>query len=205
MSDIICITNRTLCGGDYLQQLETIAAAHPRAIVLREKDLAEEAYEALARQVLALCARHHTLCILHSFPEVARRLGCGSLHLPLQRLRELGAEEKAAFSCIGASTHSVEEAQEAQRLGAAYITAGHVFATDCKQGLAPRGLPFLRAVCESVTIPIYAIGGIRAGNLAAVRGSGAAGACVMSGLMRSTDPAGTLAYLQRAWDGANEE
>lgn len=200
MSEILCITNRALCGGGYLAQLEAIAAAHPRAIVLREKDLSEGAYEDLAKQVLVLCARQGTPCILHSFPAVARRLGCGSIHLPLGRLRELGAEEKEAFSCIGASTHSVEEAREAQNLGATYITAGHVFVTDCKKDLAPRGLAFLRAVCESVTIPVYAIGGVSEKNIAAVRQCGAAGACVMSGLMQSAEAAKTLERLQRAWD-----
>lgn len=200
MSDVICITNRALCGGDYLPRLEAIAAAHPRAIVLREKNLSEEEYEALARQVLALCARHETPCILHSFLGVAQRLGCGSVHLPLWRLRETSAREKAAFCCIGASIHSVEEARAAQRLGATYVTAGHVFATDCKKDLAPRGLAFLRAVCGSVTIPVYAIGGIDETNIAAVRACGAAGACVMSGLMQSADPAERLTRMQRAWD-----
>ena len=114
-------------------------------------------------------------------------------HLPLHILREMTAEQKGAFRVIGASCHSVEEAVEAQGLGCMYITAGHVFETDCKKDLPGRGLDFLKAVCGSVSIPVYAIGGISAGNLCAVRGAGASGACVMSGLMRCEDPKTYLA------------
>ena len=92
-------------------------------------------------------------------------------------------KKKETFKQIGASCHSVEEAQEAERLGCTYITAGHVFVTDCKKGLAPRGLEFLQDVCRSVSIPVYAIGGINGENIDAVRKTGASGACVMSGLM----------------------
>ena len=87
-----------------------------------------------------------------------------------------------------------EEAAEAQSLGATYITAGHVFPTDCKKGLAPRGLDFLKKTCAAVGIPVYAIGGVCSGNYSLVRSAGAAGACVMSGLMTCEDPAG---YLER--------
>lgn len=87
---------------------------------------------------------------------------------------------------IGCSIHSVEEAVEAQKLGASYITAGHIYATDCKKGLAPRGLEFLKEVCESVTIPVYAIGGIDVEGTRRdeVKMCGAAGSCIMSGMMR---------------------
>ncbi len=87
------------------------------------------------------------------------------------------------FRIIGASCHSVGDALEAQALGCTYITAGHIFATDCKKGVPPRGLAFLREVCDSVSIPVYAIGGINGENYPQVLQAGAAGACIMSGLM----------------------
>ena len=59
------------------------------------------------------------------------------------------------FNLIGVSVHSVEEAIFAEKMGAGYVTAGHIFLTDCKKGLAARGLPFLKNVCESVGIPVY--------------------------------------------------
>lgn len=93
-------------------------------------------------------------------------------------------DEKKCFDVIGASTHSVEDARRAKELGASYITAGHVFATDCKKGLAPRGLQFLADVCDSVDIDVYAIGGISENNMKQCIGRGAKGVCMMSGFMR---------------------
>ena len=60
--------------------------------------------------------------------------------------------------------------------------------------LAPRGLDFLKKTCAAVGIPVYAIGGVCSGNYSLVRSAGAAGACVMSGLMTCTDPE---EYLER--------
>ena len=87
---------------------------------------------------------------------------------------------------IGCSIHSVEEAIMAEKLGASYITAGHIYATDCKKGLAPRGLDFLENVVRSVSIPVYAIGGIdiEGDRRKEVMIRGAAGSCIMSGMMR---------------------
>ena len=84
---------------------------------------------------------------------------------------------------LGASCHSVAEAVEAERLGCTYITAGHIFDTDCKKGVPGRGLSFLQEVCETVRIPVYAIGGVTHENFPEVKRVGAAGVCVMSGLM----------------------
>ena len=187
MSDILCVTNRSLCKGDFLQRVEEIAANKPKGIILREKDLTEEAYEKLAEAVLNLCKKYNMPCILHCFVDAAIKLNAAQIHLPLHILREMEEETKKKFKIIGASCHSVEEAKEAERLGCSYITAGHVFATDCKKGVAPRGLSFLQAVCESVSIPVYAIGGISSETIDAVRPTGAKGACVMSGLMQCDD------------------
>ena len=184
MSDILCVTNRSLCKEDFLARVEKIAANHPKGIILREKDLSEEEYKKLAEEVLQICNEQNVPCILHSFVDIASELGAENIHLPLHVLRGIDEKKKEAFKQIGASCHSVEEAQEAERSGCTYITAGHIFVTDCKKGLAPRGLEFLQSVCESVSIPVYAIGGISSENINAVRKVGAAGACVMSGLMR---------------------
>ncbi len=183
MSDILCVTNRLLCKGDFLTRVEQIAKAGPRAVILREKDLSEEAYKALAVEVMALCRTYQTACILHYFPQTAIALNADSVHLPLPILRQMDASQRERFSVIGASCHSVQEAEEAERLGCTYITAGHIFNTDCKKDLPGRGLAFLRQVCRCVSIPVYAIGGIDRDNYPSVRQAGAAGACVMSGAM----------------------
>ena len=192
MSDILCVTNRHLCREDFLQRIEKIAETRPPGNILREKDLSEEEYKTLAEKVLNCCKKYDVPCILHSFVDAAMELGAENIHLPLHILREMDEKTKETFKIIGASCHSVEEAQEAERLGCTYITAGHVFVTDCKKGLAPRGLEFLRKVCESVSVPVYAIGGISNANIDLVRKAGAAGACVMSGLMRCEDVKETM-------------
>lgn len=184
MSDLICITNRKLCSNNFSDQIEMIASAHPKAIVLREKDLSEKEYEQLARQVMQICQKHGTQCILHSFSNVAIALGAVAVHMPLPLLQKMTPQEKSHFQIIGASCHSLEEAKEAQDLGCTYITAGHIFLTDCKKGLPGRGLSFLEEICKTVRIPVYAIGGISSQNIESVRKTGAAGACIMSGFMR---------------------
>lgn len=184
MSDLICITNRKLCSNNFSDQIEMIASAHPKAIVLREKDLSEKEYEQLARQVMQICQKYGTQCILHSFSNVAIALGAEAVHMPLPLLQKMTPQEKSHFQIIGASCHSLEEAKEAQDLGCTYITAGHIFLTDCKKGLPGRGLPFLEEICKAVRIPVYAIGGISSQNIESVRKTGAAGACIMSGFMR---------------------
>ncbi len=188
MSDIFCVTNRQLCTEPFLQRIERLAAARPAAILLREKDLSEAEYRLLAQQVLEICRAAGTRCILHSFWQVALELQAPALHLPLPLLRQLPPEAKAAIPLLGASCHSVEDAKTAQALGYGYITAGHVFDTACKKGLPGRGLDFLQAVCQAVSLPVYAIGGITPERMAAVVSAGAAGACVMSGAMTCASP-----------------
>jgi len=196
MSDILCVTNRKLCREDFPARIERIAACHPAGIILREKDMKPEAYRKLAAAVMGICEQYGVRCILHSFSSVAVSLHANALHLPLHILRELPQEQKAHFRVLGASCHSVEDALEAQALGCTYITAGHVFETDCKKGLPGRGPEFLRNVCAAVDIPVYGIGGIDADNIALVRDAGANGACLMSSLMATENVAGLLKAME---------
>ncbi|MDE6908515.1 MAG: thiamine phosphate synthase [Lachnospiraceae bacterium] len=182
--NMLAVTNRRLCERPFLEQIDWLASCHPAGIILREKDLAEEEYRVLAEKVLAICERQGTLCILHTWTECARSLECPDIHLPLWKLRET-AGKLGGFRRIGASVHSVKEAEEAYALGASYLTAGHVFLTDCKRGVPARGLDFLKEVCRAVPLPVYGIGGITEENAASVLEQGAAGYCVMSGVMRN--------------------
>lgn len=196
MSDIICVTNRRLCRESFLTRVARIAACRPAGILLREKDLSPAEYTALAEQVAAICDRYGVTCILHSFVDAALTLRAEAIHLPLPTLLETPQEKKSMFRHLGASCHSVEDALLAQALGCTYITAGHVFDTDCKKGLPGRGVPFLRDVCGSVAIPVCAIGGIDGNNIAAVRSAGAKGACLMSSLMITNDIPGLLRTME---------
>ncbi len=228
--NIIAITNRHLCSRPFMEQLERVCKLHPHAIVLREKDMPEAEYLSLARDVIALCKEYDVQCMLHSFINVAMELNHPYIHLPLASLEQLAcntrdhtgiwqttdistnrtgfnSDYQHFFNVIGTSVHSVEDAIKAEQLGATYMTAGHIFATDCKKGLPPRGLDFLKNVCDAVGIPVYAIGGINIASsddstgsdasstydsiqdisvprLADVMECGAAGGCIMSGMMR---------------------
>lgn len=188
MSDIIVITNSSICKEDFLLRIEKLAKAKPKAIVLREKQLSESDYAVLAKKVIEICNKYNTQCILHNFPKVAEKLNHNALHLPLHILATLTDKEKSQYEILGTSCHSVEDALKAERLGCTYITAGHIFDTDCKKGLPGRGLDFLKAVCNSVSIPVYAIGGISPENFSMVRNVGANGGCIMSSAMNCTIP-----------------
>ena len=182
---MMAVTNRHLCNRDFLEQIEFLASTDIDAVILREKDMTSEAYEHLAKDVLEICHKHNKKCILHSFADVAEKLQCENIHLPLHILTELS--EKGAlnsFKHVGTSVHSVEDVLAAEKAGATCLTAGHIFDTDCKKGLPGRGLTFLEAVCRSTKLPVYAIGGITPENLEEVRQAGAVGGCMMSLSMR---------------------
>ena len=188
MYKVICVTNRKLAGDRFLEQIKLAASSGVEGIILREKDLPEEEYEKLAEQVKGICEEMQVPLILHTYPEAARRLGIRSIHLPLHIFLQMDDQQKMFFDVTGVSAHSAEEASAAWKAGASYITAGHVFATDCKKGVPPRGLLFLKEVCEAVPIPVYAIGGIDSGNAEDCLRAGAAGVCLMSAFMKAKRP-----------------
>ena len=97
------------------------------------------------------------------------------------------AENKRNSEAADISVNDLEDAKEAESLGADYVFAGNIFETDCKKGLPGRGLEFLENVCEAVNIPVYAIGGISEEKMPQILGTGAAGGCMMSGFMQLKD------------------
>ncbi len=185
-SRIVAVTNRQLCARPFLEQVQRVRELQPRFLVLREKDLDEAEYAALAADVLDICRNANVPCLLHSHVDLALQLGADGVHLPLPLLRKADAAALSRLAHVGASTHSAEEAAEAQSLRATYVFAGHVFETACKPGFEARGLDFLRSVCERVDIPVYAIGGIDLDEqrIAQALACGATGTCSMSALMR---------------------
>lgn len=191
LNDVIAVTNRKLSQRPFLEQIKRVCQLRPEAIILREKDLSEAEYAKLAEEVYNITTSYDVRLIIHTYINVARELGINTVHMSLHNMREYRKEfidnvNKINNIKTGCSIHSVEEAVEARNMGASYITAGHVYATDCKKGLAPRGLDFLKNVCDSVDIPVYAIGGINIddGRRKEVKKYGAAGSCIMSGMMK---------------------
>lgn len=186
---LIAVTDSASCPRPLAEQIERLAKLtelRPQAVILRAKALDKAAYRTLALQAQQSCEAAGIALILHSDWQLASKLGIKKLHLPLAILRQLPEYERAYFTWLSTSVHSVGEAQEAQALGATVLIAGHIYTTQCKAGLAPRGLGFLRAVCSTVSLPVYAIGGIvfDAAQHAELKANGARGACAMSAYMR---------------------
>lgn len=186
---LIAVTNSASCPRPLPEQIERLtrlSQQRPQAVILRAKDIDSETYRTLAKSAQQLCTAASLPLILHSDWPLACELGISRLHLPLALLRQMPTCERVYFPWLSTSVHSVDEALEAQGLGASVLIAGHIYATQCKAGLAPRGLRFLHEVCKAVQLPVYAIGGIGfdATQHAELRTQGARGACVMSAYMR---------------------
>lgn len=179
---MICITNRKLCKEPFLTRIELVAKSHPKAIILREKDLSEAEYEELAAKVEPICDMYGVPLIYHSHPDLAIARNKG-LHMPLNALEKMLEADRKKCKLLGASCHSTEDADKAISLGCTYIIAGHIYDTDCKKGIPGRGTGFLKNLCEHVHIPVYAIGGITPSKLPEIISCGASGGCMMSGYM----------------------
>lgn len=184
---LICVTNRKLCKDDLLTRIAQLAKGKPYGLMLREKDLTQIEYEAFAFVVNKICIENDVPLIINQNVKAALKLKLPNIHLSMDNLRSFH-NEIMGFSQVGASVHSIEEAKEAEKLGATYLVAGHIFATDCKKGVPPRGLQFLKELCETVAIPVFAIGGISRNNVGEVAGTGASGVCIMSEAMTCANP-----------------
>ncbi|MDR1275875.1 MAG: thiamine phosphate synthase [Candidatus Accumulibacter sp.] len=181
--EIVAVSKRLLCPDEFLERVEALAEVKA-ALILREKDLAPDAYEALARKVSELYAKHGAPLIVHGFPDVVGRVRCAGFHAPFSLLKQRpGLCRELHPLPVGVSVHSVKEALFAAASGAARVVVGNIFETASKKGVAGRGVEFLAEVCWRVPIPVYAIGGISERNIFAVRDAGAAGACMMSYFM----------------------
>lgn len=188
----IVITNRHLVQGDFLKQLEKVTKLHPHALILREKDLTDDAYESLAKKVFDLCKREDITFFLHTKIEIARKIGCQNIHLSIPMLKGLSETEKKAltedFCEISISCHSMEDVEIAMAGGATQIILGTIFETECKKGVLGKGVEFVREICQKCPLPVYAIGGMNLQRLLLVIDAGAAGCCMMSGFMQTTKP-----------------
>lgn len=195
------ISNRKLCENENLEkQIEKIFSAYQRKIILenfeivsltlREKDLNKNKYLKLVEKIYSICQKYRIDLILHQNYNLRldNKYNVEGLHLSYNTFKSLNKNIREElikkYKKIGVSIHSIDEAKEVENLGATYIVAGHIFKTDCKKDLEPRGLKFIQELSLILTIPIFAIGGINQENSHLVINSGAFGVCMMSSLMR---------------------
>ena len=144
---------------------------------------------------------------VHNFADFALRAGERNLWLPLGVLRSFSAAHgaeflRANFKKLVASCHNEAEVCEALELGANAICLSHIFATDCKVGLAPKGLNLIHAVREFFAGEIYALGGITPRNFTSVLRVGADRIAVMSSAMTARDATSFIAEFQRLYQAA---
>lgn len=172
----IAITNRKLCS-NIIEKIPTLTEY--QYIILREKDLSKEEYYDLSKKAVSVSNK----IILHSFIDVAVSLGYYKIHIPFKTFTD-NIDILKSFNIVGVSTHSREEAEICEKMGADYITYSHIFATECKKDLKPKGLKALADVCSSVNIPVYALGGINEQNAKLCIDAGAKGICMMSQAMK---------------------
>ncbi|MUK87525.1 thiazole tautomerase TenI [Ornithinibacillus sp. L9] len=169
--------------------VEIAAVIHPYidALHIREKTkTAKEIYEIV--KLLLKKQVPISKIIINDRLDVAYLMKAQGVHLAYHSLPVDLVKEAITDLRVGCSVHSLDEALQAQAQGADYITYGHVFSTQSKPGLTPRGLKQLRSISMSVTIPVIAIGGIKPCNVRSVVESGAKGVAVMSGILEANNP-----------------
>jgi thiamine-phosphate pyrophosphorylase len=182
---IIAVTNRSLCEDNFIQRVRNLIDSGVYGVYLREKDLNQKDYETLALKISEGSKKYLSRFILCN-PDSAKIIGVQNIQVSMEFVKNNEAPPVGLRT--GVSVHSIDEAITAERWGADYITAGHIFVTDCKKDIPPRGLDFLREVCQFVKIPVFAIGGINESNWQSVLNCGAAGFCLMSELMKCSKP-----------------
>lgn len=194
---VICICNRELVRRDFWQQFALVLAARPEAIILRAKELGESDYSDFARIAIERSKSSDVKLILHNFPAVALDLDHPYIHLPFSEFEKLKSSECEFLSLLGVSVHSLEEAQFCEQAGADYLLAGNIFETECKPGLAGKGLAYLSELRKKINTPMYGIGGIRPANVRNVMATGVAGVALMSPFMQADDPHELMNNLQK--------
>lgn len=170
---------------------------------LREKDLNGKELFLLAEKVKSLCARYRASLLVNDRVDVALGVDAEGVHLgqaslPIAAARAVLGPDRL----VGVSTHSLEEARKAENEGADFILFGPVYFTPAKSVYGPPlSVQPLRQVVDKISLPVYAIGGVKKENLAAVKSAGARGVAVISAVIAARDPRDAAREILRALRG----
>src|SRR5277367_6640428 len=162
-------------------------------IQLRAKNSSPDEIRRMAEQILPITKRANVGLVINDHLDIARDLGAEFCHLGQEDFIDAGYKQISEFRIsnfelqIGLSTHSPEQAQRALAAGPDYIAIGPVFATGTKPGAKPVTLDYVRWAATNVTVPWFAIGGIRLENLGDVLAAGAKRVCVVSAILNAPD------------------
>ena len=181
---LYAVTDRRWTGElNLFQQVELAIAGGATFIQLREKNLSESAFEKEAIAIQNLCRAHGIPFVVNDNVEIAKRMGADGVHVG-QSDMEAG-DVRALLgpdAILGVSAQTVEQAKLAEARGADYLGVGAVFPTGSKDDAIEVPFETLKAICEAVSIPVVAIGGISEENVAELKGSGICGIAVISAI-----------------------
>ena len=158
-------------------------------VQLREKKLDEEHFLEEAKDLKELCSEYHVPFVINDNVELAIEMDADGVHVGQE---DMAAKKARALlgpdKILGVSAHNPEEARKAQEDGADYLGCGAAFVTGTKLDAKPITAEMMKAVTESVEIPVVAIGGITEDNIPKLTGRGLAGAAVVSAIFAAEDP-----------------
>ncbi|WP_066716294.1 thiamine phosphate synthase [Clostridium sp. Marseille-P299] len=186
---LYAVTDRAWTGRQTLmEQVEDAIKGGVTCVQLREKELEEEAFLAEAIEMKEICSRHHVPFIINDNVEVAIKCGADGIHVG-QRDMEAGNVRALVGEnmMIGVSVQTVEQALAAQKAGADYLGVGAVFTTTTKLDANSVSHQTLKAICEAVSIPVVAIGGINKSNILELSGTGVDGVALVSAIFAAED------------------
>jgi thiamine-phosphate pyrophosphorylase len=180
--------------------LEVVSAACQSgadAVQLRRKGPKDAEMFRLAELCREVTSAAAVLFIVNDHLELAMHAGADGVHLGQDDIPIEEARRRWPGHLVGRSTHSLEQATEAQAEGADYLGVGPVYATPTKPGRPAVGVELVRAVAPLLRIPWVAIGGIDAATLHSVLEAGARRVAVVRAVCAAADPAGATAELRR--------
>jgi len=187
--NLYLVTDRRQVGDkSLLKAVEEALKGGVRAVQLREKDLRTRELLKLAYEMRELTLHFDSRLFINDRVDIAIAVDADGVHLGQKSIPPYAVRRFAAGLIIGVSTHSVEEALRAERDGADFITVGPVYHTPSKAGMGePLGLESLRRMVGEVSVPVFAIGGVKCENIREVMGTGAAGVAMISGILATKD------------------
>lgn len=181
---LYAVTDRTWLGNMTLyNQVEEALKGGVTFVQLREKELDDKTFLKEAFEIKELCKKYNVPFVINDNVDIAVKVNADGIHIGQKDMeagyvRSLIGEDKI----LGVSAQTVEQAILAEKMGADYLGVGAVFATGSKEDADDVTYETLKAICEAVSIPVVAIGGIGAGNILELTGSGICGVAVISAI-----------------------
>ncbi|KRK48544.1 thiamine-phosphate diphosphorylase [Secundilactobacillus kimchicus JCM 15530] len=194
------VTDRTgLTTPEFLDRIQAACAAGVDIVQLREKDLLGREYFELAQQVKRITDQFQIPLIIDDRIDVAQAVDAAGVHIGQADLSVAVARQlMGAEKLVGATTKTVTQALEAAKAGADYVGVGAIFETTTHVKTVRTSVATLAAIKDQLNIPVYALGGLTADNVAAVTPAHVDGVAVVSAIMKATDVTTATRVLRQA-------